>query len=333
MGRYSHFRFAHISRIAMNIHPVKQQDKETTGVILGCMGFGGDKDEHLSAYIAPAFHAFDVAHDSGIGMFDHADIYRDGRAEKLFGEWLRLHPGLRESLIIQSKCGIRMGRYDFSESHIIESAEGVLKRLQTDYLDVLLLHRPDPLIDPEAVGRAFARLRETGKVRYFGVSNMNVPQIRYLQAALPDPLIATQMEMSLGHLDWLDTGVQVNRPDGAACCFPEGLLEYCRSERMHIQAWGALAQGRFSGKSQDSAPATVRHTVDKVRYFAQHWQTSPESVVLGWLMRHPARIQPVIGTTHPQRIGACADAAKVAAQMSADEWYDLYVCARGRPLP
>jgi predicted oxidoreductase len=241
--------------------------------------------------------------------------------------------------VIQSKCGIRFGdgstpgRFDFSKSHIVGSVDGILQRLAVDYLDILLLHRPDPLVEPEEVAEAFGQLKAAGKVRYFGVSNMSVAQTRYLQRALPDQLAVNQLEMSLAHLDWLDQGVHVNQKAGVQVNFSEGLMEYCQEENIQIQAWGPLAQGRFSGRSTENEPENVRKTAELVKQMATEKDTSAEAIVLGWLMRHPAMIQPVVGTINPERIAACKDAEQQAQNMSREEWYALYVSARGNPMP
>lgn len=313
--------------------PISQRRISDSRLALGCMGFGGDEQAGYRDAIAPALAAFDVAYDIGIRLFDHADIYRDGRAEAVFGAWLKAHPELRDRVCIQSKCGIRPGRYDFSSAHIQDAVDGSLRRLGTSCLDILLLHRPDPLMEPEEVAEAFIQLKGAGKVRHFGVSNMNVHQMSHLQRALPEPLVVNQLEMSLARLDWVDEGVHVNQQAGAGVHFAEGLLEHCKLEGVQLQAWGALAHGQFSGRRLDDASGHVRQAAQRVRAMADDKGTTPESIVLGWLMRHPAGIQPVIGTTRPERIAACADAVQVAETLTREEWYSLYVLARGAPLP
>jgi predicted oxidoreductase len=242
--------------------------------------------------------------------------------------------------VIQSKCGIRFAdesapftRYDFSREHILAAVDASLRRLGVEYLDILLLHRPDPLVEPEEVAEAFAALRAAGKVRHFGVSNMSAAQMRFLQRAVPYPLVANQLELSLARLDWLDQGVHVNQKAGLGSNFAEGLLEYCQGERVQIQAWGPLAQGIFSGRSLEDQPEHIVKTAALVAELAAEKGTTREAIVLGWLMRHPAMIQPVVGTITPERIAACRDAEEQAAQMSRDEWYRLYISARGAALP
>jgi predicted oxidoreductase len=241
--------------------------------------------------------------------------------------------------VIQSKCGIRPAegsvttRFDFSKSHILGAVDGILRRLATDYLDILLLHRPDPLVEPDEVAEAFGRLKAAGKVRYFGVSNMSPGQMRFLQGALPDQLAVNQLEMSLAHLDWVDQGIHVNQKAGTSVNFAEGLMEYSQMEQIQLQAWGPLAQGRFSGRDVANEPDNIQQTAKLVAQMASAKETTPEAIVLGWLMRHPAMIQPVIGTINPERIRACQDAERQAQIMTRDEWYGLWVSARGKKMP
>ena len=325
----------------MRVLPLKQRGLATSRLILGCMSFGGgwNSDPITAADIKAAEQAIDAALSIGISMFDHADIYGRGKAEETFGTILKRRPALREQMVIQSKCGIRFGagsvpnRFDFSKAHILEAVDGILQRLAIEYLDILLLHRPDPLMEPDEVAEAFAQLKATGKVRYFGVSNMNVAQIRFLQRALPDQIAVNQLEMSLAHLDWLDQGIHVNQKAGVPVNFADGLLEYCQAEMIQLQAWGPLAKGRFSGRPVETEPEPVRKTAALVKQMAAEKTTTPEAIVLGWLMKHPALIQPVIGTINPGRITACQAAEQQAQNMTREEWYTLYVSARGAPMP
>lgn len=325
----------------MTIMPLAKRGITTSRLILGCMPFGGGWNTNpiTSADILNAEQAIDAALSIGISMFDHANIYTMGKAEQTFGGILKNRPGLREQIVIQSKCGIRFadtagpGRFDFSKEHILASVDGILQRLGIAYLDILLLHRPDPLMEPEEVAEAFGILKAAGKVRYMGVSNMSVSQIRFLQQALPEQIAVNQLEISLARLDWLDQGVHVNQTAGVNVHFSEGLLEYCQMERIQVQAWGPLAQGRFSGRAIASEPANIQKTAELVQQLATAKETTPEAIVLGWLMRHPAAIQPVIGTIKPERIIACQDAERQSQLMTREEWYSLYVSARGKNMP
>ncbi|WP_250546146.1 aldo/keto reductase family oxidoreductase [Paenarthrobacter sp. DKR-5] len=310
-------------------------------LIFGCMGLGGawNTDPVSKADVAAAHQAVDAALEAGIRLFDHADIYRHGKAEAVFGTVLKERPGLRESIAIQTKCGIRLGEpgipghYDLDKATILARVDESLRRLGTEQVEVLLLHRPDPLLEPDEVAAAFAELRAAGKVRSFGVSNMSGEQMRLLQGSLDEPLVANQLEMSLARLDWLESGVLVNHPDGRGVSFPHGTLEYCRENGVELQAWGALAQGVFSGTASAASSSDELATADLVTQLAEARSTSPEAIVLGWLMKHPARIRPVIGTTNPERIRACAGAEEQAALMSRTDWYGLWSSVRGRPLP
>jgi predicted oxidoreductase len=304
------------------------------------MGLGGEWDHEpiTTENVKQGHAAVDAARSIGINMFDHADIYTRGKAEKVFGQILQERPELREEIIIQSKCGIKLMEpgdssnvFDFSSQHILSSVDGILSRLGTEYIDILLLHRPDPLMDPEEVASALYQLKAAGKVRHFGVSNMSAAQIKLLQAYCDEPLIVNQLHMSLAKLSWVDAGISVNREPWKDITFPEGTLEHCRMENIQLQAWGPLAQGLFSGRSLVDQPEHIVQTAAMVQDLADEKGTSPEAIVLSWLMTHPAAIQPVIGTVNPQRIAACADADKL--ELTRKEWYDLYVSSRGTRLP
>jgi predicted oxidoreductase len=298
------------------------------------MGLGGDwtPAPYGSADIDQAAAAVEAALSIGVSVFDHADIYRFGKAEQVFGEVLKRTPGLRERIEIQTKCGIRLDAdhapYDLST--IVARLDDSLVRLGVDYVDTLLLHRPDPLLEPVAVAAAVAELHAAGKIRSLGVSNMSGAQIAFLQREIDLPIVVNQLEMSLHRHDWVDSTVLVNHPDGADNTFPHGTLEYCASNGVRLQAWGALAQGRYSGATGAAAEETASALVQTL---AEAKNTTREAIVLGWLMRHPAHIDPVLGSSDPARIRACGDAAAQAAAMTRDEWFALYLAARGRPLP
>ncbi|KQY86802.1 aldo/keto reductase family oxidoreductase [Pelomonas sp. Root1444] len=304
-------------------------------LVYGCMALGGDWSGGpvTEADVAHAHAAVEAALGIGIKLFDHADIYRRGKAEAVFGELLKRDAGLRAKVRLQSKCGIRFGddttpgRYDLSAEYIEASVDGILRRLAVEHIDILLLHRPDPLMQPAEVARAFGRLKAAGKVGHLGVSNMHAGQMRWLQSALSEPLVANQLEISLAKLDAIDAGTTFNdpqaatRPGGDAWA---GTLEYAQQHGVQLQAWGSLAQGRFSDPTA-SAAAKVVHEV------AETHRTTANAVLLAWLLRHPAGIQPVIGSGNAERIRACGDAVKI--QLSREEWYRLYVAARGQALP
>ncbi|MET9689713.1 aldo/keto reductase [Streptomyces sp. NPDC006514] len=307
-------------------------------VLYGCMGLGGswDPEPYGPADIDAAEAAVGAALDSGITTFDHADIYRHGKAEAVFGEVLARTPGLRERITLQTKCGIRLGdedrpgMYDLRGESIARRVEESLTRLRTDVIDVLLLHRPDPLADVDSIAAALTSLHRQGLVRGFGVSNMGAAQIAHLQARLDVPLVANQLEMSLHSRAWVEAGVLLNTPESAQNGFPFGTLEHCHDHGIRLQAWGALAQGRFTGREETPAE---RATAQLLAELARQKDTTPESVLLWWLMRHPAAIAPVIGSARPERIRACRDAALREPELTHEEWYELWITARGVPLP
>ena len=320
--------------------PLNKHGIPASRIALGCMGLGGgwDHEPITLENIKQGHEAVDAALSIGINMFDHADIYTRGKAEKVFGQLFKERPELREEIILQSKCGIKLMEpgdisnvFDFSGEHILNSVDGILSRLGTDYIDILLLHRPDPLMDPEEIGAALRQLKAAGKVRHFGVSNMSAAQIKLLQAFCDDPFIVNQLDMSLAKTAWVDAVVSVNRAPWKDNTFPEGTIEHCRMENIQIQAWGPLAQGMFSGRPLEGQPEHIVNTAAMVKTLAEEKGTTAEAIVLSWLMTHPAAIQPVIGTVNPKRIAACADADKL--ELSRKEWYDLYVTSRGSRLP
>lgn len=309
-------------------------DVHTGRVLYGCMGLGGtwDTTPYAPEDIDAAEAAVAAALEAGITVFDQADIYRHGKSEAVFGEVLARASGLRDRIVLQTKCGIRLaegdrpGLYDLRGPTIVQRVEESLTRLRTDVIDVLLLHRPDPLTGPEEIAKALASLHGQGLVRRFGVSNMSAAQIAHLRAHLDVPLVANQLEMSLESRDWVEAGVLVNTPAAADSGFPHGTLEYCAANGIQLQAWGALARGRFTGGGETP---TARLVAD----LAARKRTTPETILLWWLQRHPARIAPVIGTSRPDRILACRDAVHREPELTHEEWYDLWITARGGPLP
>ena len=270
----------------------------------------------------------DTALEQGINLFDHADIYARGKSERLFGELLQASPRLRQSMLLQSKCGIRFGgdphpespaRYDFSYEHLVGSVEGILQRLHTDHLDLLLLHRPDPLCEPQEVARAFDDLQRSGKVRHFGVSNHDASQIALLQRHLDQRLVVNQIQLSLLHHHPISAGILVNQA-GTDTAGATGILDYCRQHDILVQAWSPLAGGKLSG------PAAALAT-----QMAQAKGVASEAILLAWLLKHPAPIQPIIGTTNPQRVVDSCEAQ--ATGLSREAWYALLAAVRGAGVP
>ncbi|OED50336.1 aldo/keto reductase [Endozoicomonas sp. (ex Bugula neritina AB1)] len=323
----------------MKKNPLSIFIPKVSPLIYGCMGLGGEWNHEPSTkeQVQQANQVLDAAMDAGINFFDHADIYTHGKAEQVFGQALSDRPELRDQIVIQSKCGIRFadktapGRYDFSKEWIIHSVEHSLERLRTEYLDILLLHRPDPLMEPEEVAAAFEQLQTSGKVRHFGVSNMNLHQMKFLQSHLDNPLIVNQLEISLSKLDWLNDGTEMNSTAHSSPHFTSGTLEYTRTHNIQLQAWGCLSQGLFTGRDLSGQPEAIQNTANLVSQYSEAMNTSREAIVLAWLMKHPAGIQPVIGTTNLQRIKACTEAKNI--ELTREQWYRLYVSARGVHLP
>ncbi len=320
-------------------YPLNRSIKNNSSIVFGCMGLGGtwDKNPISAVDIKKAHEVVDAAIDSGIKVFDHADIYTFGKAEQVFGEVLKTRPELRELISIQSKCAIRFEddlgpqRYDFSPEWIITSVENSLARLNIEQLDILMLHRPDPLMEPELVAQAFDTLTASGKVKNFGVSNMQHHQMSFLSSALSQPLVVNQVELSLSHLAWIEEGVTSGNSGEPAVNYGAGTIEYCRQNNVQLQSWGCLSQGLFTGRDISQEPLHIQKTAELVTTLAAEYQVSKEAVVLAWLKRHPANIQPVIGTTNIERIKACAEVDNIS--LTREHWYALWLCARGHALP
>jgi predicted oxidoreductase len=301
------------------------------------MGLGGgwNRDPLNEGDIARAHAAVEAALDIGITQFDHADIYTLGKAEQCFGELFKRQPSLRDRIQLQTKCGIRFAdaggpkRYDLSADYIVEAVEASLRRLGTDRIELLLLHRPDPLMEPDEINNALRRLGD--KIGALGVSNMHAGQLRLLADGLDKPLAANQLEMSLSKRDWIDADTCFNDGQGSSSLAWQDTLQFCQRKGIELQAWGALAKGWYTGATPADAPATTAATAALVRTLAEQHGVAGESIVLAWLLRHPARIRPVIGTAHPERIRACGAAERV--NLTRGQWYQLYQTARGQDLP
>jgi len=290
-------------------------------ISLGCMRISGMNSAEAANLIA-------VAMDCGIDFFDHADIYGGGHSEEVFAIAVKDNKIPRDKLIIQSKCGIRSGFFDFSKEHIIESVEKSLKRLNTDYLDTLLLHRPDTLCEPEEVAEAFSGLFKQGKVRHFGVSNQNPGMIKLLSKYVQQPLIINQLQISLTNTGMIDSGLNVNMSNAASVNHDGGILEFCRLKDITIQPWSPFQYGFFNGTflNNDKFPELNK----KIDEIAEKYNVSNMAIAIAWLLRHPAKMQPIIGTTNAERVKAICKASDV--ELSRLEWYELYRSA-GNILP
>ena len=294
---------------------------EVSEVGLGCMRITELQDKK------EVRNLIDTAMDQGIDFFDHADIYDGGHAEEVFGEVVE--PAMRQNMIIQSKCGIIPGKaYDFSKDHILRSVEESLKRLRTDYLDILLLHRPDTLMEPEEVAEAFELLEKSGKVRYFGVSNQNSMQIELLNKYCGNRIKINQLQFSIAHCDIVDSGLNVNVHSEAGANRDGSILEYCRLKDITIQAWSPFQYGMFEGVflNNEKFPK-LNKLVDEL---AEKYQVTNNAIAVAWILRHPARIQPIVGTTNKNRLTDICKASEV--NLTREEWYALYMAA-GKVLP
>lgn len=294
---------------------------EVPQIGLGCMRITGLGTKQAVREL------IDNAMDQGINFFDHADIYANGEAESIFGE--AIDPTLREKVIIQTKCAIRPGIcYDFSRKHILESVEGSLKRLKTDHIDLLLLHRPDTLMEPEEVAEAFDTLERQGKVRYFGVSNQNSAQIELLNHYCGNKIIVNQLQLSIAHCDIIDSGFNVNIHNDAGINRDGGILEYCRLKGITIQAWSPFQYGMFEGVFLGSEKfPKLNRLIDEL---AEKYHVTNNAIAIAWILRHPAKIQTIVGSTNKQRIRDISQASDVV--LTREEWYSLYMAA-GKQLP
>lgn len=289
-------------------------------VAVGCMRISDMNEKEISAFINTAL-------ENGANYFDHADIYGNGKSETVFGK--AVSPALREQLLIQTKCGIVPGkRFDFSYEHIMASVEGSLKRLGMEYVDVLLLHRPDALVEPEEVAKAFDELKTSGKVRHFGVSNQNPYQMQLLQNALDVPLCANQLQFGIMHAPMLNWGINVNMYNNTGVDRDGGVLDYCRLNKITIQPWSPLQYGFFEGCFVDNEKFPELNKV--LAELAEQYGVSKTTIAFAWILRHPARMQPVTGTTNLTRLQDCLKGADV--KLTRDEWYRIYLAA-GNQLP
>lgn len=290
-------------------------------VIVGCMRFADKTPSEMGGFLSKAL-------EKGVRVFDHADIYGDGRSERIFGEALAAGDVRREDIVLQTKCGIRKGYYDLSKEHILSSAEESLRRLRTDYLDVLLLHRPDALVEPEEVAAAFDELERSGKVRAFGVSNHRPSQIELLKKCVDQELIVDQLQFSLGASGMIASGLEVNMETACAADRDGFVLDYCRLRDITIQTWSPFQmsgwRGSFFGKEEY---AELNRTLEEIA--AERGETSL-TIAAAWILRHSAKMQLIAGTTNEKRLDEICRARQIS--LSRREWYRLY-CAAGHELP
>lgn len=316
---------------------IPRTDLEVTRLAYGGVRFAAwDRKPVTAEEVRRGVEIVDVALEQGITLFDHADVYGYGKCEEVFSAVWEAIPDARERMVLQSKCGIRLpedGRpteYDFSYEHITSAVEGSLRRLGVEQLDLLLLHRPDALVEPDEVARAVASLKDRGMIRYLGVSNHNSGQIALLQNSLDEPLVANQLELSLLHHGLISDGLVVNTSGTPQAHSISGLLDYCRLHGLQVQAWSPAAGGRI-GTPREDAPASVHETKRLVAELATQKGCPEDAVMLAWLLRHPAEIVPIIGTSRVDRLRDSCEADRV--ELSREEWYRLLAAARGKNVP
>ncbi len=300
--------------------PLGKSGLEVPTLAIGCMRIGQMSPKEAQSFV-------ELGLSEGANFFDHADIYGGGKCESVFGKATASIP--REELIIQTKCGIVPGKmFDFSYDHIINSVDGSLKRLNTEYIDVLLLHRPDALAEPEEIARAFDRLKREGKVRNFGVSNQNPAQMELIQRALDMPLCANQLQFGIMHSSMVQSGINVNMYNQSAVNRDGGALDYCRLKGITLQPWSPMQYGFFEGCFVDNDKFPELN--ECMQKLADKYSVSKTSVAIAWILRHPAKMQPVTGTTNQQRLKDCIAATEFT--LTREEWYELYRAA-GNVLP
>jgi predicted oxidoreductase len=308
----------------MKTYAVPNSDLTVPSVVLGLMRIANLSNAEIQKLVGAAL-------DAGISFFDHADVYGGSahHCEVRFGEAVHLSPGERARIIIQSKAGIRSGFFDFSTEHILRAVDGSLGALKTEYLDVLLLHRPDALVEPEEVAAAFDALEAKGKVRHFGVSNQSPGQIELLKTAVKQPLLFNQVQLSITHANLIARGVANNMAGlGQSVDRDNGLLDYSRLKGMMLQAWSPFQKGFFDGVFiGDNDYVELNHVLDEL---AETHGVTPTGIAVAWIVRHPANIQVVLGTTNPGRVAESAAGSDV--RLTREEWYRLFRAA-GHVLP
>jgi predicted oxidoreductase len=300
-------------------------DLPASNIILGLMRIQELSDDEIRELVG-------AARDSGINFFDHADIYGSSRhgCETRFGEAVTFSSSEREQVYIQSKVGIRDGYFDFSREHILTSVDESLAALNTDYLDILLLHRPDTLVEPEEVAEAFDQLHAAGKVRHFGVSNQTPGQIELLKRSLNQPLLVNQVQLSITHAPLIAQGIAINMAAlDQSIDRDNGVLDYSRLNGMTLQAWSPFQKGFFDGVFVGDREA-LPELNDLLDTLAEKYDVTPTGIAVAWITRHPANIQVVLGTTKPERVRESAAGSEIP--LTREEWYGLFRAA-GHTVP
>ncbi len=300
----------------------KKNGVELSPIGLGCMRISSMQTKDINYLIKTSL-------ELGITLMDHANIYGKTQCESLFAEAIKDEPSIREQMFVQTKCGIRPHVcFDFSKEHIIKSAEESLKRLNMDYVDSLLLHRPDALMEPEEVADAFNTLKKAGKVKMFGVCNMNPNQIELLNKYCDDEIVINQLQLSITESGMFDSGFNVNMQNSLGIDRDGSIVDYCRLKDIKMQAWSPFQYGFFEGVFLDNDKFPELNK--KVDELAEKYNVTNSAIAIAWILRHPADIQPIVGTTSPQRLKQIAKAADF--KLTREEWYELYL-ANGKKLP
>ncbi len=299
---------------------------QASEISLGCMRIAALSEKDAETLVQTAM-------DEGIDFFDHADIYAAGKSEEVFAKAVHMSPAVREKLILQTKCGICQTNgsnvcFDFSKKHILESVDGSLKRLHTDYVDVLLLHRPDALVEPEEVAEAFNILHSSGKVRYFGVSNQKPMQIELLNRYLNQKLVINQLQLSITNASMMSNGIYVNMENDGAVDRDGSILDYCRLKDITIQAWSPFQYGMFAGVFLNNEKFPELN--QKIDELAKAKGVPNTAIAVAWILRHPAKIQPIVGTTNAARLKDICKASTI--ELTRQEWYEIFNAA-GNILP
>ncbi len=290
-------------------------------IVVGCM-----RMDELKAAEAETF--VQTALDLGANFFDHADIYGGGECERIFARAAKLNDDRREKVFLQSKCGIRKGLFDFSKEHILKSVDGILERLDTDYLDMLLVHRPDALMEPEEVAEAFDHLLNTGKVRRFGVSNQSPMQMALLQKFMSQKILANQLQLSITNSGMIRSGINVNMENASSVDHDGEVLSYCRLNDVTIQAWSPFQYGMFEGVFLGNPKfPELNQKIDEI---AARYGVSNTTITTAWILRHPANMQMISGTMSTSRLKQICQACDIT--LTREEWYEIYRAA-GNELP
>ncbi len=297
------------------------QGMNVSQVALGCMRLWERTDAEADKYLNTAL-------ELGYNFFDHADIYGGGKSEEVFGRALKRNPALRDRLVIQTKCGIRKGMYDFSAEHILSSVDGSLKRLGVEKIDVLLLHRPDLLMEPCEVAKAFDTLYQSGKVQSFGVSNHSANQIELLKKCVKQKLCINQLQLSVTRARMISSGANVNLENADGTNYDGYIRDYCRINDITIQPWSPLQYGFIEGIFVDNENfPELNKALEEI---AEKYMITKTGLAIAWLLRLPEKMQPIVGSTNPERLSKIAKAADI--ELSREDWYKIYLAA-GYKLP